>query len=132
MPSNNVRAACARGPLWLCFVAANPAALIGGGFIRIPADATPHYTTWANTNTPDQLWLDQFRECTVLMPTWLLPRGLFDTVGLFKESAPAVSSVKQQQQPARVLELSNPRTNLLRFISCTHGVRKALAIGHRR
>ena len=66
----------------------NPTAIIGCGFVRSPKGATPHYSNWANSMTPSQLWLHQFRENTVLMPTWFITRALFDAVGGFQERAP--------------------------------------------
>jgi hypothetical protein len=64
-------------------------AIVGSGFVREPADATAHYAAWANGMSPKQLWLQQFRETTVLMPTWFMPRSLFDAVGAFREAPPS-------------------------------------------
>jgi len=35
------------------------------------------------------LWLEHFREITVLMPTWFFARALFDRVGGFLEADPS-------------------------------------------
>ena len=48
---------------------------------RVPADATPRYTQWANTLTQAQLYAQQYREVTVLQPTWFLSRQVYDNVG---------------------------------------------------
>lgn len=69
--------------------AANPMAIVGGGLVRDPPDATVHWMWWANGMEPDQLWLQQFRETTVLMPTWFIPRRLYDAVGGFREAPPS-------------------------------------------
>ena len=55
--------------------------LIGSGFVRLPAGSTDHYTTWCNTLTKTQLILQQYREVTVIQPTWFLARQAFDAVG---------------------------------------------------
>ena len=55
--------------------------LIGSGFVRDPPGSTAHYTEWCNALTPAQLWLQQFREVTVIQPTWFLSREAFDRVG---------------------------------------------------
>lgn len=68
---------------------ANPMAIVGGGLVRDPPDATVHWMWWANGMEPDQLWLQQFRETTVLMPTWFIPRQLYDAVGGFREAPPS-------------------------------------------
>eukprot|EP01029_Cantina_marsupialis_P016953 TRINITY_DN3803_c0_g2_i1.p1 TRINITY_DN3803_c0_g2~~TRINITY_DN3803_c0_g2_i1.p1 ORF type:complete len:369 (-),score=92.14 TRINITY_DN3803_c0_g2_i1:210-1316(-) len=60
-----------------------PNAIIGGGFRRIPEDATHHYTQWANALTDEQLMLQQYRECTVIMPTWMMTLTQFNKVGGF-------------------------------------------------
>ena len=66
----------------------NPSAIIGCGFVRSPPDATPHYARWANSLSPSELWLHQFRENTVLMPTWFINRAIFDSLGGFEERCP--------------------------------------------
>jgi hypothetical protein len=68
---------------------ANPTAIVGGCWRRYPAGSTEHYETWANTlEDPRGLWLEQFREVTVQMPTWCIHRRVFDAVGGFVESPP--------------------------------------------
>ena len=67
---------------------AHPRAIVGGGFVREPRDSTAHHAAWANGMSPAQLWLQQFRETTVLMPTWFMPRSLYDAVGGFREAPP--------------------------------------------
>ena len=44
-----------------------------------------------------QLWLQHFRELTVLMPTWFFSRQVFDRVGSFVEADPSVRSSKGQE-----------------------------------
>jgi glycosyltransferase involved in cell wall biosynthesis len=53
-------------------VRARPTALVGGNFIRRPVNATVRYTDWANGLSERELWLDQFRECTLILPTWAM------------------------------------------------------------
>lgn len=62
-------------------LAAPPRTLLGCRFVREPADATWHYALWANTTPQRGLWLQQFRECTVVQPTWFYPRSLWASLG---------------------------------------------------
>ena len=40
--------------------------LMGCQFDRIPQDSTRHYTQWANSLDDERLYLEQFRECTLV------------------------------------------------------------------
>ena len=40
--------------------------LMGCQFERIPKDATHHYSQWANSISDERLYLEQFRECTLV------------------------------------------------------------------
>ena len=67
----------------------HPTALVGGCWRRHPAGSTEHYERWANAlDDPRGLWLEQFREVTVQMPTWCVRRDVFDAVGGFAEAPP--------------------------------------------
>jgi len=55
--------------------------IVGSGFKRIPENSTVHYTKWANTLTDEQLYLQQYRELTLIQPTWFCHRKVFDRVG---------------------------------------------------
>ena len=57
--------------------------LLGSGFLRDPIDATERYTRWCNTLSDKELYLHQYRELTIIQPTWFLKRGWFDHVGGF-------------------------------------------------
>ena len=56
-------------------------ALMGCQFDRIPNDSTWHYATWANSLSDERVVLEQFRECTLLQPTWFLSKSWFDSLG---------------------------------------------------
>lgn len=60
--------------------------LVGAGFVRDPPDATPRYSKWLNSMTPAQLQHQWLVECTVILPTWFMPREAFDRAGPFPES----------------------------------------------
>ena len=60
---------------------ARPRLLIGSGFVRFPNDSTQFYTKWCNELKKDELTLQQYREVTVIQPTWFLARAAFDAVG---------------------------------------------------
>jgi Glycosyl transferase family 2 len=58
--------------------------LLGTGFDRFTEDPavpderiTPHYTQWANQLSPERLYLERFREVTILQPTWMMCRYRF-------------------------------------------------------
>ncbi len=72
----------------------HPDAIIGGGFRREPEDATWHYTTWANGLSQEQLLLQQYREVTMLHPTWFHSRAVFDAVGGYVELADHVDEMR--------------------------------------
>ena len=55
--------------------------LLGSGFTRLPIDSTTHYTKWCNSLTKEQLYLQQYREVTIIQPTWFLSKTQFDRVG---------------------------------------------------
>ena len=40
--------------------------LMGCQFDRIPKDSTQHYSQWANSLSNERLYLEQFRECTLV------------------------------------------------------------------
>lgn len=66
----------------------HPTAIIGGCWKRYPSGSTEHYEAWANMMTRNELHFEQFRECTVLLPTWCMTRSIADAVGGFVEAAP--------------------------------------------
>lgn len=54
--------------------------LIGCNFSRIPPEATPYYTNWLNNMTNNDLMLQQYRECTVICPSWFMHRNVYNRV----------------------------------------------------
>ncbi|CAI5469443.1 unnamed protein product [Closterium sp. Yama58-4] len=62
--------------------------LVGSNFVRLPADATPRLTAWANGLSQTQLYLQQLVETTLIAPTWFCSRQVFDASGPFHESGP--------------------------------------------
>jgi glycosyltransferase involved in cell wall biosynthesis len=54
--------------------------LVGCNFNRLPSDSTPYYTDWLNSMNDEDLVLQQFRECTVICPSWFMHRQVFDKV----------------------------------------------------
>ena len=55
--------------------------LLGCRFVREPPDATWHYSLWANSTSQRELWLQQYRECPVVQPTWFYHRGTWELAG---------------------------------------------------
>jgi glycosyltransferase involved in cell wall biosynthesis len=60
-------------------------ALVGSNFERIPADATAFYTQWANNLTQRDLVLQQYREVTLIHPTWFWHCSVWEAVGGYEE-----------------------------------------------
>ncbi|CAD7959197.1 unnamed protein product [Amoebophrya sp. A120] len=56
-------------------------AIVGANFDRTPANSTHRYTEWANELDLCGLWLDQFREVTLIHPTWFMRRETFEVAG---------------------------------------------------
>ena len=72
-----------RVELQLAAALAAPAnTLLGCRFIREPADATWHYSLWANTMSQKDLWLQQFREVPIAQPTWFYHRSTWERIGM--------------------------------------------------
>lgn len=67
---------------------ARPNCIVGSNFVREPADATPRYKEWCNRLTEEQLITQQFRECTIVQPTWFYTRKIYDLVGGYAEHGP--------------------------------------------
>ena len=61
--------------------AAPPKTLLGCRFVREPPTATWCYALWANSMTQQDLWLQQFRECTIVQPTWFYHRSVWEAAG---------------------------------------------------
>jgi len=62
--------------------------LVGSNVERQPQGAQPRYTSWLNSLSDAQLFLQRFRECTLAMPTWFCARDVLDEVGGFVETGP--------------------------------------------
>lgn len=60
--------------------------LCGCQFERLPSDATWHYASWANNISDERLFLEQYREITVIQPTWMISRERFQFLGGYVEA----------------------------------------------
>jgi len=60
--------------------------IIGCNFDRIPLDSTIYYTTWINSLNEDDLLKQHFRECSIIAPTWMYPRSVYEKIALLKEN----------------------------------------------
>ena len=69
--------------------------IVGSNFRRVPEDATPFYTSWLNTLSNEQIFLQRFRECTIICPSWFYHRSVFDNVAASRriESCDGTGSV---------------------------------------
>ena len=71
--------------------------LMGCKVKRDPPDSTWHYTQWANGLSDDRLYLERFREVTILQPTWMMCRSLFQHLGGYIEAPKVSESVSDEQ-----------------------------------
>eukprot|EP00808_Paulinella_micropora_P021791 g56477.t1 len=62
--------------------------IVGSNFVRTPPNSTPRYTDWLNSLTDEQVLLHQYREVSMIQPTWLFHRDVFNTVGGYDQSGP--------------------------------------------
>lgn len=69
-------------------------ALLGTQFTRDPPDASWHYARWANDLSDDRLYLERFREVTLIQPTWMMSRQRFQALGGYVQ-APEPSTPTQ-------------------------------------
>jgi len=60
--------------------------LLGTTFVRDPPDSTWHYSSWANQLTDERLFLEKFREVTILQPTWMMTKSRFQMLGGYIEA----------------------------------------------
>ena len=60
--------------------------LLGCNFIRDPPDSQWHYSEWANSLSDERLVLEQFREVTILQPTWFLCKKRWFDLGGYIEA----------------------------------------------
>ena len=51
--------------------------LIGCNFCRAPANSTPYYQDWLNSLSDEELVIQQYRECTIICPSWFMHRYVF-------------------------------------------------------
>lgn len=86
--------------------------LLGCTFDRDPPDATWHYAQWANNLTDERLYLERFREVTLLQPTWMMCRSRFEALGGYIEAPPEGTSLEdclqQQKKSKHILRLIHP------------------------
>lgn len=59
--------------------------LLGCNFTRYPVDSTPYYTDWINNMTEHDLYIQRFRECTIICPSWLYSRTTFNRVAQYRQ-----------------------------------------------
>lgn len=60
--------------------------LVGCNFSRIPPHSTPYYTSWLNNMSNEDIFLQQFRECTIICPSWFMHRSVYDRIALHRGS----------------------------------------------
>jgi glycosyltransferase involved in cell wall biosynthesis len=57
--------------------------LFGSRFSRHPPNATARYAEWANSLSSERLFLERFRECTLIQPTWFFHRDVWMRAGRY-------------------------------------------------
>ena len=101
-----------------------PRTLLGCTFDRDPPDSTWHYAQWANNNlTDERLYLERFREVTLLQPTWMMCRSRFEELGGYMEAPPPeeTSSLKEYLQQQNEQSYSDcKQSNKKRILRLIH------------
>jgi glycosyltransferase involved in cell wall biosynthesis len=108
--------------------------LLGCRVVRDPPDATWHYTQWANSLSNERLRLEQFREVTLLQPTWMMARAWFVALGGYLEAPSSSSSVpfcledyiQAQNEPHKATTTTPPR--LFQLIHPTYDTAETLRL----
>jgi glycosyltransferase involved in cell wall biosynthesis len=54
--------------------------LIGSNFLRTPLGSTEYYTEWLNSLDNNDIMHQQYRECTIICPSWFMHRDVYDVV----------------------------------------------------
>lgn len=68
--------------------------LVGSRVTRMPAESTPRYTQWINQSPQTELWLQQYREVSLVQPTWFLRRSAFVAVGGYGVEMPVAAATR--------------------------------------
>lgn len=64
----------------------HPYAITGTQIRREPDASTLRYTSWVNQLTDLQLVTQRYKECTVIQPTWMMKRDIFDALDGYRET----------------------------------------------
>ena len=73
-------------------------AIVGSGFTRVPKDSTTFYTDWCNSLTEKQIYLQQYRELTIIQPTWFFHRRVYERIGGYVEHESKILDLRPDQK----------------------------------
>ena len=68
--------------------------LFGSKFVRHPPNATERYAAWANSLSSERLFLERFRECTLIQPTWFFHRDVWRSAGRYDDDGEACDDLR--------------------------------------
>ena len=88
--------------------------LLGTTFVRDPPDSTWHYANWANKLTDKRLHLEQFREVTILQPTWMMTKRRFQALGGYIEAP--IPSLEKLETKTNIDEKNNSKDQPYKLI----------------
>jgi glycosyltransferase involved in cell wall biosynthesis len=114
--------------------AAGGSLLIGARVRRMPEGSTARYIAWANRMSAEQLALQRFRECTLLMPTWFLSRRAFDAAGRFREEkCEDLLFLQEHVRRGGALHRVDPVLVVYRYhaAAATHAIPRRMLLHHR-
>ncbi|EFA84093.1 hypothetical protein PPL_03166 [Heterostelium album PN500] len=92
--------------------------IVGSNFLRIPEGSSNRYTEWCNRLTNEELYLHQYRECTIIQPTWFMRRDTCYRVGGFSTQQSNLELYKVNESP------TSPTTAITASTSPTTPIKK--------
>ena len=104
--------------LQLAAAMTRPMAIIGCAFDRIPEGSTEAYMRWHNALSAREMELQQYRELTLVQPTWFMRRSTFDAVGGYA-SKPGEEFAGPDDRNANAFGLCEDLKFFYRFLEVT-------------
>ncbi|EGC40144.1 hypothetical protein DICPUDRAFT_146960 [Dictyostelium purpureum] len=89
--------------------------IVGSNFIRIPEGSSARYTDWCNRLSDEQLFLHQYREVSIIQPTWFYHRTLFLKNGEYIEALKLNENINDNNNNSNNINNNNNETDNKKF-----------------